>query len=196
MLASSLAWDEALITKYRAFHKLGTTPRLAIELVLNIAARRGDLPIIGRQHLKDGCITWRPSKTSRSTRKVLTIRILPAFQEALDTMPASSELAFLLNSHGRQIASAAAFGNAFANWCAAAGLEPVKCEDGKVRNYRLHGLRKASLIQLAYDGATGLELLAISGHKNLSEVQPYIEAAEQKRLMEAVHLKRLAGTKR
>ena len=67
---------------------------------------------------------------------------------------------------------------------------------GKVRNYRLHGLRKAALIELAYQGATAMELLAISGHKNLSEVQPYIEAAEQKRLMEAVHLKRLAETKR
>jgi integrase/recombinase XerD len=69
-------------------------------------------------------------------------------------------------------------------------------DDGKVRNYRLHGLRKAALIELAYKGATGLELLAISGHKNLSEVQPYIEAAEQKRLAAAAHAKRLAGTKR
>jgi len=31
--------------------------------------------------------------------------------------------------------------------------------------------------------------------KNLSEVQPYIEAAEQKRLAAAAHAKRLAGTK-
>jgi hypothetical protein len=190
-----LAWDDAAIAKYRAFYPLGTVSRLAIELALNIAARRGDLHIIGHQHLKDGAITWRPCKTSRTTRKVLSIFVLPEFQAALDAMPGSGELRFLLNARGQPSASAAAFGNAFANWCTAAGLEPKTCDDGKVRNYRLHELRKAALIELAYKGATGLELLAISGHKNLSEVQPYIEAAEQKRLAAAAHAKRLAGTK-
>ena len=33
-------------------------------------------------------------------------------------------------------ASAAAFGNKFADWCDQAGLLPVACDDGRVRNYR------------------------------------------------------------
>jgi hypothetical protein len=37
--------------------------------------------------------------------------------------------------------------------------------------------------------------MAISGHKNLSEVQPYIEAAKQMRMMEAATAKRLAESK-
>src|SRR5262245_39043316 len=48
------------IAKYRAHYALGTVPRLAIELALNIAARREDMHVIGRQHHKNGAITWRP----------------------------------------------------------------------------------------------------------------------------------------
>ncbi|WP_192740838.1 hypothetical protein [Bradyrhizobium sp. OAE829] len=50
-------------------------------------------------------------------------------------------MTFLVNDYGRPFASAAAFGNKFAGWCNAAGLKPVLCDDGRVRNYRAHGLR-------------------------------------------------------
>ena len=40
-------------------------------------------------------------------------------------MPNSDALTFLLTEYGRPFASAAAFGNKFADWCDAAGLEPV-----------------------------------------------------------------------
>jgi len=192
------------IAKYRAHYALGTVPRLAIELALNIAARREDMHVIGRQHHKNGAITWRPSKTSRSTGRVLTIDVLPELQQALDAMPASNVIstAFLTTGRGRPFASAAALGNAFADWCIAAGLKPVLCPDGKMRSYRLHGLRtvvrdggKASLQRLADRGATGPELLEWSGHKNLSEVQPYIEKADGKKRMKNAVAKPLAGSK-
>ena len=67
----------------------------------------------------------------------------PRPQAALDAMPRSDALPFLLTEHGRPFASAAAFGNKFADWCDAAGLEPVLCDDGKVRNYRAHGLTQS-----------------------------------------------------
>jgi hypothetical protein len=59
-----------------------------------------------------------------------------------------SVLTFLVNDYGRPFASAAAFGNKFADWCDAAGLQPVLCDDGRTRNYRAHGLRKAALYTL------------------------------------------------
>ena len=40
--------------------------------------------------------------------------------------------------------SAAAFGNKFADWCNEADLQPVLCADGRTRNFRAHGLRKAA----------------------------------------------------
>lgn len=66
---------------------------------------------------------------------------MPALQAALDAMPQGDALTFLVNDYGRPFASAAAFGNKFAGWCNAAGLKPVLCDDGRVRNYRAHGLR-------------------------------------------------------
>ena len=66
-------------------------------------------------------LTWRPSKTSQTTGKVLTIPVLPELQAALDAMPRSDALTFLLTEYGRPFASAAAFGNKFADWCVGAG---------------------------------------------------------------------------
>ena len=48
-----------------------------------------------------------------------------------------------------------------------------------------HGLRKAALTRLADAGCTAHELAAISGHKTLSEVQRYTNAADQARLARA-----------
>jgi integrase len=170
-------------------------PRVAIELLLNTAARRGDVHLLGRQHLRDGSLTWRPSKTSGSTGKLLTIPVLPELQRALDAMPPGDALTFILSEHGRPFASGASFGNAFADWCMAAGLKPVKCGDGKIRNYRAHGLRKAACTQLAEAGCSAMEIMAVSGHVTLSEAQKYVAAAEQKKMAAAAMAQRGGGSK-
>lgn len=182
-----MTWGAAEIAGYRKRHPLGTTARLAIELLLNVAARRGDAHELGLQHVKNGKITWRPRKTKRSTGKTLSIRILPELQAAIDAMPAArnTSLAFLLNSYGKPFASAAAFGNKFADWCAQAGLESVLCDDGRVRSYRAHGLRKAACKALAHAGCTGPEIMAVSGHSSLAQVQIYIDEAEADVMAEA-----------
>ena len=142
--------------------------RLAIELLLNIAGRRQDAHMLGRQHInRHGKLSWRPQKTRRSTGKTLTISIMPELQAAIDGMAKSDAMAFLCTDHGRPFASAAAFGNKFADWCTAAGLKSVTCDDGRVRNYRAHGLRKAALRALAHAGCTGSEMMNVSGHSSL-----------------------------
>jgi integrase len=97
----------------------------------------------------------------------------------------SDSLTFLVNDYGRPFASAAAFGNKFANWCRAAGLEPVLCDDGRTRSYRAHGLRKAALRALAHAGCTGPELMQVSGHSSLKQVQVYIDEVEQEHMADA-----------
>jgi integrase len=184
-----MTWLEPQIAQYRERHAIGTMARLAIELLLNIAARRHDAHLIGMQHARDGKLTWRPSKTERSTGKSLTIKIMPELQAALDAIPkaarADGVLMFLVNDYGRPFASAAAFGNKFANWCRKAGLEAVECADGRTRNYRAHGLRKAALRILAHHGATAVELQAVSGHSSLAQLQEYLNEVEQERAADA-----------
>ena len=70
------------------------------------------------------------------------------------------------------------------------------CDDGKIRSYRAHGLRKAACTQLADAGCTGPEIMAVSGHATLAQVQIYIDAAEQKRMAESAMVKLAAGSKR
>ena len=111
-------------------------------------------------------------------------------------MPPSGELPFLLQGHCKPFASSASFDNKFADWCIAAGLQPVLCDDGKIRNYRPHGLRKAALTELAYAGCTGPELMNVSGHSNLAQVQVYIDKANQRRLADtAMDKRQVAGIK-
>ena len=65
-----VTWGDVQIEQYREQHANGTMARLALELMLNIAARRHDAHQIGRQHLRNGCLSWRPGKTSQSTGKI------------------------------------------------------------------------------------------------------------------------------
>ena len=192
-----MTWLEPQVALYRQRHPLGTVARAALELLLNIAARRHDAHLIGQQHVRNGKLSWRPHKTLRTTGKLLSIRIMPELQAALDAVPkdtrADGVLTFLTNDYGKPFASPAAFGNKFADWCVAAGLKLVLCDDGRTRNYRAHGLRKAALRALAHAGATGVELMAVSGHSSLKQVQEYIDEVDQERAAEAAMTK-LAGT--
>jgi integrase/recombinase XerD len=139
------------------------------------------------------CARWRPHKTLRTTGKQLTIRIMPELQAALDATPkearAEGVLMFLVNDYRRPFASSAAFGNKFADWCVAAGLKSVLCDDGRTRNYRAHGLRKAALRTLAHAGCTGVELMSVSGHSSLDQVQEYLDEVDQERAAEAAMVK-------
>ena len=64
------------------------------------------------------------------------------------------------------------FGNKMREWCDEAGLP--ECTS--------HGLRKLCLVRLAdIEGMDVLDLQAISGHKDLRELQIYIETANRKR---------------
>lgn len=180
---------------YRARHPIGTMARLAIELLLNIAARRDDAHALGYQHIHNGRLCWRPRKTRRGTAKMLKVKIMPQFQGALDAMPRSETvLTFLTNDYGKPFASAAAFGNKFADWCRAAGLQPVLCDDGRIRNFRAHGLRKAALRALAHAGCTGSEMMQVSGHSSLAQLQVYLDEVDQERQADAAMAKLMTKT--
>jgi integrase len=171
-----MTWLEPQVAMYREHHKLGTVARAALELLLNIAARRHDAHLLGDQHIREGRICWRPHKMLRTTNKLLKVKILPEFQAALDAMQRpASVLNFLTNDYGKPFASAAALGNKFADWCKVAGLKPVLCDDGKMRSYRAHGLRKAALRAYAHAGATDRELMELSGHSDPRQLREYLQ---------------------
>jgi integrase len=57
-----LTWSEEQIAQYQRKHPIGTMARLAIELMLATAARRGDAAKLGPHHVEDGTITFEHHK--------------------------------------------------------------------------------------------------------------------------------------
>jgi integrase/recombinase XerD len=64
-------------------------------------------------------------------------------------------------------------------------LKPVLCDDGKTRNYRAHGLRKAALRAMAHAGCTASEMMNVSGHASMQQLQEYLHEVEQEHLADA-----------
>jgi hypothetical protein len=162
-------WTDEEIAQYRAYWPLGTQQRLVMEFALETASRRGVVRI-GPQHVKNGRI--RIERTHGSDD--VDIPISTELQAACDAMP-KSHLTYIVTAYGKP-RSKHGLGNDFAQWATEAGLP---------RHCRLHGLKKAGMRRRAEAGNTTHELIAFSGHKTLTEVQRYTEAADKKRLADS-----------
>src|SRR5262249_49684777 len=168
-------WTDAEIEQYRAYWPLGTQQRLVMEFALETASRRGEIIRLGPQHVRNGRI--RIERTHGSAD--VDIPISAELQAACDAMPLK-HLTFIHTAAG-QPRSNAGLGLTFAGSATAAG-PPAPCS--------MHGLKKGGMRRLAEDGNTTHELMAISGHNTLSEVQRYTAAADRKRLADSGMAKR------
>ena len=146
-------------------------------LLLYTACRREDAARLGPQHLRDGRIRYRQAKNEHRSPVDLDIPVRPDLQQVIDAAP-SGHLMFLTTAYGRP-SSTAGFGNKFRDWCNEAGLPHCSA----------HGLRKAAAARLAERGATAHEIMAITGHRSLEEVERYTRAARQGRLADAAMTK-------
>ena len=160
------SWTDAEVEQFEAAHPIGSKARLALALLLYTGQRRSDVVLMGRQHLRDGCLHVRQLKTGAE----LAIPLHPALRTILDASPADN-MAFLTTQFGKPFTSNG-FGNWFRDRCNEAGLPQCSA----------HGLRKAAARGLADAGCTAHEIAAITGHASLREVQRYTKGADQKRL--------------
>jgi hypothetical protein len=95
----------------------------------------------------------------------------------------TDNLTFIVTGAGKP-RSKVGLGNDFAKWATDTGL-PARC--------RLHGHKKAGMRRLAEDCGTTHELMAISGHRTLSEVQRYTKGANNRKLADSGMAKRRRG---
>ena len=164
------AWSEIEIERYRQTHRLGTKPRLAMELLLWTGQRRGDAIKLGRQHIKSGRFNFSQGKTG----KHLGIIVAPQLRAAIDAMPTHDHLCFLVTEQGKPF-TPAGFGNWFRDQCDAAGLPHCSA----------HGLRKAIMRRMAELGQSNQMLKSVSGHTNDAEVAHYTRSADQMQMADA-----------
>lgn len=163
-------WTEEDIAAYRAHWSLGTKQRLAMELMLWTDQRKVDAIHLGRQHVRAGKFVIRQSKTG----KLLRLAIAPQLAAAIDAMPASDALCFLVTEWGKPF-SVKGFGGWFREQCDAAGLP--RCT--------AHGLRKATMRRMAELEMPNKTMKSVSGHSKDDEVARYTAAANQERLADS-----------
>jgi integrase len=159
------AWLDEEIAKFRAYWRLGSVPRLVMEFALETASRRCEVARLGRQHVKGGRIDIARVKGCNAVDIVVT----PALDAAIRAMPPSDHLLYLID--GDKPYTVARLGAKFAEWATEAGL-PQRC--------RLHGLRKARTTQLANKGVHTLDIMGVTGHKSIAEVQRYTATFERR----------------
>ena len=166
-------WTEAEIAQFEAHHALGTRERLAMTLLLYTGQRRSDVVRLGRQHIRDG----RLSLVQKKTDTEVSIPVHPELSAVVETS-GNGHMAFLVTAQGKPF-TAAGFGNWFREVCDSIGLPQCSA----------HGLRKAAARRLAEAGATPHEIMAVTGHELLREVERYCREAGKKRLADSAQAK-------
>ena len=161
-------WSEAEIAQFEARWPIGTRERLAFALMLYLGQRRSDVAKLGPQHIEGGKIRLRQQKTGTP----LLIPLHPELVVILEATPIGA-LAFIVSGLGKPY-TVEAFGNWFRDACRESGLTDCPA----------HGLRKAASRRLAEADCTPHQIKAITGHKTLSEVTRYTDAANQARMAE------------
>lgn len=168
-------WTEAEIEQFEAHWTPGSRERLAFALALYTGQRRAD--IAGMTWADVDRHSWTVRVVQEKTGTKLTIPVHPALRALLAGM--ERQIAIVARPDGARMTTES-LGNAMADAIDAAGL-PKRCV--------LHGLRKAAARRLAEAGCSAKEIAAITGHKTLSEVERYTEAAAQEGLAERAVLK-------
>lgn len=162
------SWSETDIQKYRARWPEGSPERIAMEILLHTGLRRSDAVRLGWEHLDDGVLSISTQKSQGIVELHIPMHRDLAFVYELP----KEKMTFITTKYGKPRSA-----KAFTNW-----LREAAHAAGLPDNSSPHGLRKAACRRLAEAGCTALEIMSITGHRDIKEVERYTKAAEMKRL--------------
>ncbi|HEX7873962.1 MAG TPA: tyrosine-type recombinase/integrase [Sphingobium sp.] len=162
-------WTEEEIEQYRERHPLGTKARLAMELLLNTAARRCNVASLQRSQLRKGKFHIQHVKGNDET----AVPIFRETQAAIEAMPVAGLDYFIVTEFGKPF-TAPGFGNWFRERCNEAGLHHCSA----------HGLRKAMSRRLAEAGSSDAQGRSFTGQKKNATFAHYAAKANRERLAE------------
>jgi len=173
-LGEHRAWTPEELAAYERHWPPGTMQRRAYALARYTGQRCGDLAGMTRAHRQGGRIRVKQTKTGTDL-EVFEHRELTAELGRGE----QGHMALLTKANGNAWSADELSGD-FGDWIEAAGL-PDDCV--------LHGLRKVAARDLADAGCSAHEIMSVTGHKSLAEVERYTKAASQGRLSKAAILK-------
>ena len=160
-------WYEDEIAAFEERWPEGSRERLAFALLLYTGQRGSDVHRMQWTDLVGDTIRVAQQKTAAK----LSVPIHESLSRVL-ALAKRNHATILATAYGKPF-SVKGFGNMVSAAIRDAGLPP-RCKP--------HGLRKAAARRLAEAGCSASEIMAITGHKTLAEVERYTRAAEQERL--------------
>jgi integrase len=167
-------WTLEEVETFESTWAMGTQERLALGLLLYTGQRASDVRQFGPEHVKqheDGkWLDFTQHKNRNSKPVHLQIPLRPELEKLIDGIETKT---FLAQASGKPH-TRASFTEFFAGACIAANVPG-----------RSHGLRKAAATRLADNSATEKEIMSITGHTTMKEVERYTKAANQKKLAAA-----------
>jgi integrase len=127
-------WAVSEVEKFEERHPIGTKARLALALLMWTGARRSDVVLLGKQHVRDGWLKFTQQKNRNRKPVTIEIPVLPDLQRVIDASP-TGELTFLVSERRRPAVSA--FGNWFRTKCDEAGLPgaTIAAENGATEHH-------------------------------------------------------------
>ena len=159
------AWTIDEVKAFRQKYEIGTTARLAMELMLLAGLRRSDVVRAGRQHISGKILSMDTEKTG--TR--ITVEHSDDLITVINATPRKG-LHLVETSRGKPFVKEG-FGNWFRD----------QCNEAKVYK-SAHGLRKLSATLAAEGGAASHHLLAQYGWTNLATAEIYTRGIDRRRL--------------
>lgn len=163
-------WTVQEVRQFEAKHAEGSKARLMLHLALFTGLRLDNLAVLGRQHIKDDVLTFRPTKTAKTSGVEVVVPVLRELRETIDAS-ATGNLTFLVTEFGKPFTTNG-LGNKMRDWCDAAEL--YHCTT--------HGLRKAGATIAAENGATDEELMAIFGWTTKAQTTVYTKKANRTKI--------------
>lgn len=171
------SWTDDEIAQYQKRHPVGTKARLAFDLLRFIAFRREDVVRIGPDHIRDRRVQYRQAKNEHRNPIDIDIPLHPDLEASIAATETGTRT-FLLTGFGKAF-TPNGFGSKFKDWCRQADLPHCSA----------HGIRKATATTLAENAATPHEIMSITGHQTLEEVERYTKAARMRRMADAAMMK-------
>jgi integrase len=154
-------------------------------LMLYLGVRRSDVVRIGPGHIKGGVLSeYLPKKGEHTGGNLINVPVHPELARIIAATPVTGTKTYLVTSAGKPFTA-----KGFGNWMRD-HVREAKLAGDPAPN---HGLRKLCCVRLAEAGCTAPEIAAITGHKDLREVQVYIEAANRKKMAQAAMNKQVAA---
>ena len=159
-------WSDEEIKLFTDHYAIGTRERLALELLLCAAPRRSDAVRLKLINVSGGRLIYRQKKTEAE----INIPLLPQLEAAIAAMPLRDGQELFLETQFGQAFTETGFYNWFTDKARRAGVPKGRSP---------HGLRKASCRRLAEAGCSPHEIMSVSGHVTLKEVERYTKAANR-----------------